>query len=97
MYEAFPLTIEPDGGAGTLTVMISGACEPLFSGRNAGSAGSESVGATETADGEVLVVFAEDDELLFDNSNAGTAIRVIAAATTRRRRSVRVSISEIRL
>jgi hypothetical protein len=35
--------------------------------------------------------------LLFDNSNAGTAIRVIAAATTRRRRSVRVSISEIRL
>jgi hypothetical protein len=97
MYEAFPLTIEPDGGAGTLTVMISGACEPLFSGRNAGSAGSESVGATETADGEVLVVFAEDDELLFDNSNAGTAIKVIAAATTSRRRSVRVSISEFRL
>jgi hypothetical protein len=45
----------------------------------------------------VLVVFAEDDELLFDNSNAGTAIKVIAAATTSRRRSVRVSISDFRL
>jgi hypothetical protein len=92
-----PLTFEPDGGAGTLTVMISGACEPLFSGRNAGSAGSESAGATETAVAKVLVVFAEDDELLLASSNAGTAIKVIAAATTRRRRSVRVNISEFRL
>ena len=97
MNEAVPLTFDPDGGAGTFTVMISGACEPLFSGRKAGSAGSESFEATETAVGAMLVVLVVEDESLPESSKAGTAINVIAAATTRRRRSAKVNISEFRL
>jgi hypothetical protein len=97
MNEALPLTFDPVCGAGTLTVMISGAREPLFSGRKAGSAGSDSLGATEIAVAKVDVVLVELDESLPERSNAGTAIKVITAATTRRRRSVKVSISEVRL
>jgi hypothetical protein len=69
----------------------------LFSGRKAGSAGSESLGSTDIAGAKVDVVLAELEESLPESSNAGTAISVITAASTRRRRSVKVSISVFRL
>ena len=91
--EAVPLTIEPAGGAGTLTVMISGATDSLGIGKKAGSAGSELSGIfVGLAVVVVCVVESFFGESLPINAIAGRAIRLITATSARRRRSVKVNI-----
>ena len=85
MNDAMPLMTVPLGGAGTLTVMISGAGLESSGGRNAGSAGP---GSTVVGAAEVGATSSSPPFEPPETRRAGIATIVIAAATKKRRRSV---------